>query len=120
MRAYVLGRPDIVHFFLPEAYLIGAPLARAVRLPRLVMSRRSLNNYQNRHPWLSWGEQRLHRSMTTVLANSKQVLSQLHDQEGVPPNKLELIYNGIPLECFDLPFDHKGLRRRLGLSSDTL
>ena len=120
LRAYVSERPDIVHFYLPEAYLIGAPLARVVGLPIRVMSRRSLNNYQTRRPLISWGEQRLHRSMTAVLANSKQVLNELHDDEGVPTDKLALIYNGICLEDFDLPLDHKGLRRRLGLSNDTL
>src|SRR5438045_2025466 len=35
----------IVHFFLPEAYLVGAPLALLAGIKFRIMSRRSLNVY---------------------------------------------------------------------------
>jgi len=36
-------RPQIIHFFLPASYLVGAPLGALARIPVRVMSRRSLN-----------------------------------------------------------------------------
>ena len=63
-------RPKVVHFFLPEAYLVGGVLAAVARLPVRVMSRRSLNVYsQNRH-WVREIEIKLHRSMSVILGNS--------------------------------------------------
>ena len=53
--AVVVGRerPEIVHFFLPEAYLVGA--IATLRFPlRRVMSRRSLSRYQTRYPGVRW------------------------------------------------------------------
>ena len=86
-------RPDIVHFFLPAAYLVGA-CATAFMSARGVMSRRSLACYQQRYPGVRWLERRLHRRMAAVLANSRAVARELRD-EGVPPSRLGVIYNGV-------------------------
>jgi len=89
-------RPHIVHFFLPEAYLIGAPIAIAARVPIQVMSRRSLNLYQKKHPILRRIERLLHTRMQLLLANSQAVRDELRDETAgnVP---VELIYNGVAL-----------------------
>jgi glycosyltransferase involved in cell wall biosynthesis len=87
-------RPTIVHFFLPEAYLIGAPIAIAARVPIRVMSRRSLNLYQKKHPILRHIERLLHPRMQTLLANSKAVLKQLRAETTIE-SPVELIYNGV-------------------------
>jgi hypothetical protein len=39
-------RPAIAHFFLPAAYILGAPASILARVPVRIMSRRCLNNYQ--------------------------------------------------------------------------
>lgn len=94
-------RPRIVHFFLPAAYLIGAPLAFITAIPIRVMSRRSLNIYQDKKPVWRAFERMLHRSMNAVLANSRAVARELRDLEGVSPERLGLIYNGIDVSRFD-------------------
>jgi glycosyltransferase involved in cell wall biosynthesis len=95
--AILLGRrPRIVHFFLPMAYLLGAPLAILARVPIRIMSRRSLNNYQDNHPTLRRLELRLHRQMGALLGNSKAVYRQLIE-EGSPLQRTVLIYNGAAL-----------------------
>lgn len=86
-------RPRIAHFFLPAAYLIGAPLAVLARVRVRVMSRRSLNNYQ-RGIFVRSAERMMHQTMQAVLGNSRSVVSQLRD-EGVAAEHLALIYNGI-------------------------
>lgn len=94
---YVMARkrPRIVHFFLPAAYLIGAIAASFARIKIRIMSRRSLNTYQESYPVVRSLEIKLHRRMKAVLGNSDAVVRQLRDDEHIPLDKLGLIYNGI-------------------------
>ena len=101
LRLMLVARPQVVHFFLPLAYLMGAPLALLTRVPVLVMSRRSLNNYQQQYPHLRRIELWLHPRMDAILGNSKAVVEQLITTENCPPNKVHLIYNGIDIRKFD-------------------
>lgn len=116
---FLFKRPEIVHLFLPHAYIIGAIMARCARLSRLVMSRRSLNNYQNRHPLLGYVERRLHRFMKIILGNSKCVVQQLHIEEHVPAENLRLIYNGVRLDSHGASLDRAQKRRQLGIGPNS-
>jgi glycosyltransferase involved in cell wall biosynthesis len=86
-------RPSIVHFFLPGAYLPGGPVALAAGVPIKIMSRRSLNDYQRGWPGAATAEKFLHRRMDMLLGNARAITQELI-QEGVPENKVKLIYNG--------------------------
>ncbi len=88
------NRPAIVHFVLPEAYLIGGFCAWAAGCRRKIMSRRSLNRYLVRRPYLAALERWLHRRMDLIIANSAAVAHDL-EREGVPGEKIRLIYNGV-------------------------
>lgn len=90
---------DIVHFVLPEAYVIGAFCSFISPGIIRVMSRRSLNNYQNNYLLIRYIEKLLHKRMNLILGNSKAVCKQL-EEEGVPQNKLSLIYNGVEIEKY--------------------
>jgi glycosyltransferase involved in cell wall biosynthesis len=104
-------RPAVVHFFLPEAYLLGAPLAAVARIPIRVMSRRSLNVYQQSNPGVvAWIERALHRTMTVILGNSRSVVRQLLEIEGVNPSRLGLIYNGVDAARFATGFRRGAIR----------
>ena len=118
IKCCALERPHIVHFFLPRAYLIGAPLALITGVPTRVMSRRSLNNYQVKYPTLTKLERYLHRKMTAISGNSQAVVNQLHNQEQIAPEKLYLIYNGIHLTSCDVGREAK--RALIGLTSECL
>jgi glycosyltransferase involved in cell wall biosynthesis len=104
-----------VHFFLPAAYLVGAPLAALAGSPIRVMSRRSLNAYQAVYPFVPAVERALHRTMTAVLGNSLSVVRELRDQEGVPASKLGLIYNGLDTSRFAQVEPSDQARAALGL-----
>ncbi len=117
---FLFQRPVIVHFFLPQAYILGGILARCAGLKCLVMSRRSLNFYQDQHPLMAWFEQKLHGSMTAIIGNSRAVVAQLHKDEGVAKDKLGLIYNGIELERFDVSHDTRRQRKQLNIGADTI
>jgi len=108
------GRPRIVHFFLPEPYLLGGMSSLLVRGIRRVMSRRSLNDYQSAHPLARRLEHRLHRRMDAVLGNSEAVVRQLL-AEGVPGDRVGLIYNGVDLRRYGKRDQRERLRTELGI-----
>jgi glycosyltransferase involved in cell wall biosynthesis len=112
-------RPDVVHLFLPAAYLLGGTCALLTGQGVLVMSRRGLNGYQERHPVLAWVEHRLHRHVAVALANSRAVLAQLAE-EGVPRERLGLIYNGIESRAFAGGPAARDARARLGIDPSAL
>ena len=110
-------RPQIAHFYLPGPYLVGAHAAIAARIPIKVMSRRSLSDYQQNWPLVARLERSLHAKMDAIVGNSAAVVRQLIE-EGVPEEKVRLIYNGIDASR-TLP-DRGEARRALELDDDEL
>lgn len=110
------SRPDIVHFFLPAAYLVGTFVTWPMRVKR-IMSRRSLANYQARYPGVRLLERMCHRTMDVVIANSQAVAREL-ETEGVPRRKLRVIYNGVADRSH--VFERANAREKLGMSHGTL
>lgn len=104
-------RPRITHFFLPAAYIVGAIAASLTRIRLRVMSRRSLNTYQQAYPFVQRLEMKLHGGMDAILANSRAVIRELRDEEHVDSSRLGLIYNGIELP--PLRLDHRAEVRSL-------
>ncbi len=89
-------RHDITHFFLPKAYLIGMLCALITFSPApLVMSRRSLNDYQKSRRFLRWLEHKFHAKTSYITTNSQAAFDQLIQEEQADPQRLHLIYNGI-------------------------
>lgn len=118
LSVLVRQKPDIAHFFLPAAYLVGAPLAFIARVPKRVMSRRSLNVYQ--FAFVRTVERFLHQRMDAILANSLSVLRELRDIEGAPYDRLSLLYNGVEIEAFSKTPHRQATRAVLGLGSPML
>lgn len=87
-------RPDILHFFLPQPYLVGAMVAMIAGHKTCFMSRRSLTHYHRNHPWLARLERLLHRRMSVLLGNSQAVVDQLISETG-DHHKIGLIHNGV-------------------------
>jgi glycosyltransferase involved in cell wall biosynthesis len=111
-------RPDVVHLFMPAAYLLGGPCALLAGRST-VMSRRNLNRYQGKRPILGWLERRLHRRIAAALGNSRAVVAELA-AEGVPPERLGLIYSGIDVGAFARLPPRAEVRRRLGVAPTAL
>ncbi len=111
-------RPRVVHFFLPAAYLVGAPMAVLAGVPSRVMSRRSLNTY-HRSALVRAVERCWHCAMHAVLGNSHGVVDQLK-AEGIAPARLGLIYNGIDESNFGTAGLRDQTRAGLGLAQDPL
>lgn len=112
-------RPDVVHLFLPAAYLVGGACALLAGHRAVIMSRRNLNRYQRKHPVLAWLERRLHRRVAAALGNSRAVVAELA-AEGVPRGRLGLIYNGVDLDAFAALPPREAVRAALGVDRGTL
>ncbi|MGF1610885.1 MAG: glycosyltransferase [Kiloniellales bacterium] len=111
-------RPDLVHFLLPEAYLVGGLAALLAARRCCVMSRRSLNVYQDNRPISRRLEHLMHRAMTALVGNSQAAVDQLAS-EGAPQERLALIHNGIDTAAFARG-DRAAARSALGLTPDGL
>jgi glycosyltransferase involved in cell wall biosynthesis/O-antigen/teichoic acid export membrane protein len=118
-RFLVKTRPAIIHFFLPMAYLVGGFCSVLSPASVRVMSRRSLNRYQEKRPWIGSIERWLHRWMAAVIGNSQAVVEELR-AEGVPKARLGLIHNGIDLTPFENPPGKTEARAALDLGESAL
>ena len=111
-------RPRMAHFFLPAAYLVGAPLAVLAGVPVRIMSRRSLNDYQ-KNRFFKIFERQLHGFMHAILGNSSRIVGQLID-EGAKPERLGLIYNGVDNLKYQVSGGRAAYRERQGISPNAL
>jgi glycosyltransferase involved in cell wall biosynthesis len=113
-------RPQIVHFFLPAAYLAGGICAWVTNRPIRIMSRRSLNNYQQRRPVLAKLERYFHKQMAAIVGNAEAVLTQLRAEEHIPWDRLGLIYNGVEPAAMEPGRSREDTRRLLGIPQEAL
>ena len=118
-RLFAYGRivrreRPLLHFFLPEPYLLFGVTGVLCGAAACVMSRRSRNHYQSRHHFAAWVERRLHRRMDVLLGNSRAVAHDLLD-EGAPPERVRVIYNGIDAGRFAVG-EARAARRRAARS----
>lgn len=94
------ARPDVLHAFLYHSYVTAAPAARLAGVPVLVAGRRSLGDFKQDRRTLLVAE-RAATSMTDLLvANAESVAEDTRCHEEVPPDKITVIYNGLPDSAF--------------------
>jgi len=104
------------HFFLPTAYILGMAVKFVTRLPfTAIMSRRSLNYYQQNIPFAGAVERFFHKRVDYVLANSERILVQLRKEEGLSADRSGLIYNGINLDYFLAVNEQQQSKANLGI-----
>lgn len=88
-------KPDIIHCFLPFAYLMGGFIGLFTKNQNIIMSRRSLNYYQKKNKFfpLRIIENFLHKKIRLIIANACAVKRNLIE-EGAPVKKIKVILNG--------------------------
>lgn len=117
----LIKRPKIVHFTLAEAYLLGGLSSILVGQKNLIMSRRSLNYYQNKYPVFAKLEHWLHTKMRIIIANNQSTIEQLATLEHADPQKLQLIYNGLDMQRFEnKQYNKAAIRKEYNLPSSSL
>lgn len=112
-------RPAIVHGVLMHSYVLGAFAARLTGVPIVVASRRSLSHFKREKPFLRFAERIVNPWTDRLVANSEAVKQDAVDTEGVPPEKIAVIYNGVDLEAYErvAPETVDALRRELALGA---
>jgi glycosyltransferase involved in cell wall biosynthesis len=96
-RVFREASPDVVHCFLYWAYLIGVPIARSVRVPVVVSSRRSLTAASRRFRLLVPWERVCDRLADAVVCNSSAVMEDAIRYTRLPRRKAIVIRNGVSL-----------------------
>lgn len=112
-------RPAVCHCFLPHGCIVGGIAALLTRVPKLVMSRLSLNNYQAASPFQARIERFLMRRADAVLGNAGAVVAQLRE-EGIPDHLLATIYTGLDMSCQQQAPSRDEIRKAEGLAPDAL
>ena len=92
---------DIVQTFNIDSETFGIILAKLSGVPVIISSRRDLGVYRKRRHLLF--SKFIHRYVDHFLAVCDAVASNLSEREGVPPEKITTIYNGLDLT--NLPVD---------------
>jgi glycosyltransferase involved in cell wall biosynthesis len=100
IRRYINAQAiDIVHTLMPKATIAGGLAAAWSRCGTLVTSRRSMGY------WYTPGALRLlryvNRRTTRVLANAERVKQFVSEMEGIPPQKIDVLHNGVDLSRFE-------------------
>jgi glycosyltransferase involved in cell wall biosynthesis len=89
-------RPDVVHAFLFDAYVLACPLARAAGVPVVVAGRRALSDYKAGRRVARRMERVSSRAVDLVVANAQAVASDVIATEGVQASDVVVIPNALP------------------------
>jgi glycosyltransferase involved in cell wall biosynthesis len=94
------GRFDIIHGVLYHAYVLAALLGRAARIPRIVGSRRGLDNeiYQKRIYRLAG--RLADRRTDLIIANSNAIKREVVRRDGLDPGRVFVVPNGIDASAY--------------------
>lgn len=92
--------PVILHGVLFWAYILAAFIGRAARVPFVVASRRSLGLFKANRPHYLLLERLANRMTDLIVANSEAVRRDTARREGLPPERILVIRNGLDLSRF--------------------
>ena len=70
-------RPAIINMYLPLSYIVGMPIALLLGLKIKILSRRSLNKYQEKQPFVCKLETFFHKKVDLAIGNSNAVAKEL-------------------------------------------
>ena len=112
-------KPDVLHAYLPLMNLMGSLAGRAAGVKKIITSRRALGTYQDRHPNQKVFYKLANALSDRVTVNSNAVRQDTIFRDGIAPEKLVLIRNGLDIDRFS---EQEGvrdvLRKNLGLGDE--
>jgi glycosyltransferase involved in cell wall biosynthesis/peptidoglycan/xylan/chitin deacetylase (PgdA/CDA1 family) len=109
-----LQRPHIVQTFFRDGTYYGVAAAKIARVPRIVIARRNFGH------WKATADRAalklVNRLAHAWQCNSRAVWESLRRDEGVPPDRIEILPNAIDLNRFSPPTQEERLAARRQLS----
>lgn len=94
VRLLLRVKPDVLHAFLMESYLLGVPAARLGRVPVVIAGRRGMSILK-RGGWRFALGTAATRLADQVVANAVAVAEDARTAERIPAHKVSVIYNGL-------------------------
>jgi len=94
------GQFHVIHAHDLWANLLGVPAGWLARTPVIISSRRYLADLDWYTPWRSKTIRAIYRLSTQVIVNSASVRRLLVERDGLPPEKIHVIYNGVDVRRF--------------------
>jgi glycosyltransferase involved in cell wall biosynthesis len=97
-------QPDVLHAYLPAAYVMGALTGWTARIPVIIAGRRGLTSYHV-YDVFRWRmlARLANRIVAVHLCNSEAVRSFAMEREGIPRDRTFVIPNGIDLPVAPAP-----------------
>jgi glycosyltransferase involved in cell wall biosynthesis len=89
---------DILQIHFRDSNIAGTIAAKIARVPVVLATRRNAGYWHN--PLELGLLKLLNPGASRFVVNSKAVKRHVQDVEGIPPEKIELIYNGVVLDAF--------------------
>lgn len=115
---------DLIHMHGSKAALLGRLAARFSSTKYAVFTAHNfiLDNYQSKIKKLFFSllEQSLVPSTQKIITVSSALSQELRKQQGIPPEKLVTIYNGLSIDQFCPAKSDNELKKRLGFSPEDL
>ena len=119
-RALTQLSPDILHTWLFAANAYGRLAVRGTSRPRIVVSERCVDTWKS--AWQLWLDRRLIPRTDRLIGNSQSVID-FYREQGFPPERMSVIYNGIDVHQLagpvastpDAHADRAALLQELGL-----
>jgi glycosyltransferase involved in cell wall biosynthesis len=95
-------RPQVVVCYSFDAELVGVPLGRLLGVPVVLTTRRDMGDWERADSQLKYRKW-LDPWTARIVAVSDRVKAAVVAHEGVAPNRVRTIYNGIDETFFDTP-----------------
>ncbi len=108
-------RPALVHTWLFAANCYGRKAALAARVPRIVGGERCVDR------WKVWHEFAIDRFLarrTTCIVTNSQGVAEFYAEQGIPPDKFEVIPNGIEPRQTPASLSREDLLHQLGIPAE--
>jgi glycosyltransferase involved in cell wall biosynthesis len=114
-------RPDVLHAYLPLPNFLGAVAGRLAAVGTIVTARRGLGTHQDRHRFWSHFDRLANFLSTVVTVNSKAVGDDTLRRDGIAPERMVLIYNGIDVSRYARSAaQREAMRRSLAIARDEI
>jgi glycosyltransferase involved in cell wall biosynthesis len=95
-------QPDVVHAYMPTAYVLGGLSGWLLRVPLIVAGRRGLTSFETyRNDRWRLLAKLANRVIDVHICNSAVVRDWAIAKEGIPKERTRIVYNGIDLPVLD-------------------
>jgi glycosyltransferase involved in cell wall biosynthesis len=92
-------KPDIVHTYFQDGYVVGILSARLAGVRKIVAGRRNQGYWMDQYPHSLY--RCIKRWVDLFVTNSESTKRWVSDAEGVDPSRIMVIHNGVEISAFD-------------------